>query len=62
MKTGDDIPRVTALREHDVCAGFTPEFQSAFRADPALVAGSRVASSNGTSRGRYSRTFSTRSG
>ena len=38
MKTGDDIPRVTALRSHDVRAGFSPEVQAALRHDPALVA------------------------
>jgi putative restriction endonuclease len=39
MKTGDDIPRVTALRSHDVRAGFSPDVQAALTADPALVAG-----------------------
>src|SRR5262249_20183737 len=29
LKTGDDIPRVTALRSHDVRAGFSPEVQAA---------------------------------
>ena len=38
MKTGDDIPRVTALRSHDVRAGFSPDVQAALAADPALVA------------------------
>src|SRR5947209_6901433 len=37
LKTGDDIPRVTALRSHDVRGGFSPEVRAAFAADPALV-------------------------
>jgi putative restriction endonuclease len=37
MKTGDDIPRVTALRSHDVSAGFSADVQAALTADPALV-------------------------
>jgi putative restriction endonuclease len=37
LKTGDDIPRVTALRSHDVRAGFSPDVQAALTADPALV-------------------------
>lgn len=37
LKTGDDIPRVTALRSHDVKAGFSPEVRAALTADPALV-------------------------
>jgi putative restriction endonuclease len=37
MKTGDDIPRVTALRSHDVRAGFSADVQAALTADPALV-------------------------
>jgi putative restriction endonuclease len=39
MKTGDDIPRVTALRSHDVRAGFSADVRAALTADPALVAG-----------------------
>jgi putative restriction endonuclease len=38
LKTGDDIPRVGALRSPDVRAGFTPEVQAALTADPGLVA------------------------
>ncbi len=38
MKTGDDIPRVTAMRSHDVRAGFSPEVQAGLTADPALIA------------------------
>src|SRR5262249_31886427 len=37
MKTGDDIPRVTALRSHDVRGGFSAEVRAALTADPALV-------------------------
>jgi putative restriction endonuclease len=37
LKTGDDIPRVTALRSHDVRAGFSPDVRTALTADPALV-------------------------
>src|SRR4051812_26164703 len=37
MKTGDDIPSVTALRSHDVRAGFSRDVQAALTADPALV-------------------------
>lgn len=43
LKTGDNIPRVAALRSPDVRAGFTSEVQSALRADPQAV--SRIASS-----------------
>ena len=32
LKTGDDIARVTALRSHDVRAGFSPEVQAALTA------------------------------
>lgn len=38
MKTGDDIPRVTALRSRDVRAGFSADVQTAMTADPSLVA------------------------
>lgn len=38
LKTGDDIPRVTALRSHDVRAGFSADVRAALAADPALVA------------------------
>ena len=38
QKKGDDIPKVGALRSHDVRAGFSPEVQAALAADPALVA------------------------
>jgi putative restriction endonuclease len=38
LKTGDDIPRVGALRSPDVRAGFSPEVRAALTADPALVA------------------------
>ena len=38
LKTGDDIPRVGALRSHDVRAGFSAEVQAALAADPALAA------------------------
>jgi putative restriction endonuclease len=37
LKTGDDIPRVTALRSHNVGAGFSPEVLAARTADPPLV-------------------------
>jgi putative restriction endonuclease len=37
MKTGDDIPRVTAMRSADVRAGFSVEVQAALATDPALV-------------------------
>jgi putative restriction endonuclease len=37
LKTGDDIPRVTALRSHDVRGGFSPDVRAAIAADPALV-------------------------
>src|SRR5689334_25372659 len=39
LKTGDDIPRVTSLRSHDVRAEFAPDVRAALAADPALVAG-----------------------
>jgi putative restriction endonuclease len=39
LKTGDDIPRVTALRSHDVRAEFSVDVQAALAADPGLVAG-----------------------
>jgi putative restriction endonuclease len=38
MKAGDDIPRVSALRSHDVRAGFSADVRSALTADPSLVA------------------------
>ena len=38
QKKGADIPKVGALRSHDVRAGFTPEVQAALVAEPALVA------------------------
>jgi putative restriction endonuclease len=38
LKTGDDIPRVTALRPAEVRAGFSSEVQAALAADPTLVA------------------------
>jgi putative restriction endonuclease len=38
LKTGDDIPRVTALRSPEVRAGFSPDVQAALTADPALAA------------------------
>jgi putative restriction endonuclease len=38
VKTGDDIPRVTALRSHDVRAEFSADVQAALTADPTLVA------------------------
>lgn len=38
LKTGDDIPRVTALRSHDVRAGFSADVQAALTAAPALAA------------------------
>jgi putative restriction endonuclease len=38
LKTGDDIPRATALRSHDVRAGFSADVREALTADPALVA------------------------
>jgi hypothetical protein len=37
LKTGDDIPRVTALRSHDVRAGFSADVQAALTADQALI-------------------------
>ena len=37
LKTGDDIPRVTALRSLDVRAGFSPDVQAALTADPSLA-------------------------
>jgi putative restriction endonuclease len=41
MKTGGDIPRVRALRSHDVRAGFSADVRAALAADPGLV--SRIA-------------------
>jgi len=38
LKTGDDIPRVGALRSPDIRAGFSPDVQKALSADPSLVA------------------------
>ncbi len=38
LKTGDDIPRVTALRQHDVRAEFSPDVQAALTSDPGLAA------------------------
>src|SRR6266545_771197 len=35
MKTGDDIPRVGALRSPEVKAGFSTDMQAALTADPA---------------------------
>src|SRR5205085_6982619 len=37
MKTGDDIPRVGALRDNDVRAGFTADVRAALAADRSLV-------------------------
>ncbi len=37
LKTGDDIPRVTAMRSHDVRGGFSPDVRAALAADPTLV-------------------------
>jgi putative restriction endonuclease len=37
LKTGDDIPRVTALRSHDVRGGFSPDVRAALTVDPALA-------------------------
>jgi putative restriction endonuclease len=37
LKTGDDIPRVTALRSQDVRAGFSSDVRAALAADPSLV-------------------------
>jgi putative restriction endonuclease len=42
VKAGADVPRVTAMREHDVRAGFSPEVRAALSADPALAG--RIAS------------------
>src|SRR3954465_12277781 len=39
VKANDDIPRVTALRSHDVRAGFSADVRAALAADPGLVAG-----------------------
>src|SRR3954452_23471904 len=39
LKANDDIPRVTALRSHDVRAGSSPDVRAALAADPGLVAG-----------------------
>jgi predicted restriction endonuclease len=38
LKTGDVIPRVTALRSHDVRAGFSADVQTALAADLSLAA------------------------
>lgn len=38
LKTGDDIPRVTALRSRNVHAGFSPDVRAALSGDPSLVA------------------------
>src|SRR5262245_27045807 len=38
LKTGDDIPKLTALRSHDVRAGFSDDVQAALSADPTLIA------------------------
>src|SRR3954451_11316603 len=38
LKTNDDIPRVTALRTHEVRAGFSADVRAALAADPGLVA------------------------
>lgn len=38
LKPGDDIPRVAALRSHDVRAQFSSDVQAALSADPGLVA------------------------
>jgi putative restriction endonuclease len=38
LKTGDDIPRVTALRSHDVRAESSPDVQAGLSADPGLAA------------------------
>jgi putative restriction endonuclease len=38
LKTGDDIPRVAALRSHDVRAGFSDAVQAALSADTGFVA------------------------
>src|SRR4051812_14056140 len=38
LKTGDDIPRVAALRSHDVRAEFSPDVRAALSADPGLAA------------------------
>ncbi|WP_165068117.1 phosphorothioated DNA-binding restriction endonuclease [Paludisphaera rhizosphaerae] len=38
MKTGDDIPRATALRSNDVRAEFTADVQAALSADSGLAA------------------------
>src|SRR5262249_44524207 len=37
LKTGDDIPRVGALRSPDVRAGFSPDVQASLTSDPSLV-------------------------
>jgi putative restriction endonuclease len=37
-KTGDDIPRVAALRAHNVRAGFAPEVLAGLAGDPPLAA------------------------
>src|SRR5262249_43102814 len=38
LKTGDDIPRITALRSHDVRAEFSADVQAALAAEPGLAA------------------------
>lgn len=38
LKTGDDIPRGTALRSREVRAGFSPDVRAALAARPDLVA------------------------
>jgi putative restriction endonuclease len=38
LKRNDDIPRVTALRAHNVGAEFTPDVQAALAAEPGLAA------------------------
>jgi putative restriction endonuclease len=38
LKTGDDIPRITSLRSHDVRAEFSADVQAALASDPSLVA------------------------
>src|SRR5689334_24254405 len=38
MKTGDDVPRVTALRSNDVRAGFSDDIRAALQVDAGLAA------------------------
>src|SRR3954447_23570285 len=38
LKTGDDIPRISELRLHDVQAEFSSDVQVALSADPSLAA------------------------